>query len=177
VWPELWLTRGDPRLGKRPFIESIALSTYTAISPGTLLAYAIPKSSLLSCSSSNYTYPLAYRPLVARRFTIAILPSNRYLLISRITRQLPTARHSYLWVVSSRHLPLEAFRISRFDPLTAGPYPKGQGSPDRYDKHRGLLFQPLQPSSKAHSRFPKVSWISNNVDKPLSIKVTHHSMR
>ena len=54
VWPELWLTRGDPRLGKRPLIESIALSPYTPISPGALLAYATPQSSSsLSCSSSK----------------------------------------------------------------------------------------------------------------------------
>ena len=127
VWPELWLTRGDPRLGKRPFIESIALSPYTPISPGALLAYAIPQSSSLSCSSNNYTQTLAHRPLVARRFTITNLPSNRYLLIRSITSQLPTARYSYLWVVSNRHFPLEALRISPIDRLTAGPYPKGQG--------------------------------------------------
>ena len=140
MWPELWLTRGDPRLGKRPFIESIALSTYTAISPGALLAYAVPQSSSLSCSSNNhnYTQTLAHRPLVARRFTIDNLPSNRYILISRITSQLPTARYSYLWVVSNRHFPLEALRISPVDPLTAGPYPKGQGfsRPLRYCSSR-----------------------------------------
>ena len=162
VWPELWLTRGDPRLGKRPFIESIALSPYTPISPAALLAYAIPQSSSLSCSSNiYYTQTLAHRPLVARRFTIANLPSNRYLLISRITSQLPTARYSYLWVVSNRHFPLEALRISPIDRLTAGPYPKRQGfsRPLRYYSSRHFYSsnprsrrKPIRVSSRSRDQ-------------------------
>lgn len=163
VWPELWLTRGDPRLGKRPFIESIALSPYTPISPGALLAYAIPQSSSLSCSSTiNYTQTLAHRPLVARRFTIANLPSNRYLLISRITSQLPTARYSYLWVVSNRHFPLERPPyLFQSIALLQVRTPKGRDSPDRYDNPLAallLFFESSQPSSKVvHSRFLPVS--------------------
>ena len=164
VWPELWLTRGDPRLGKRPFIESIALSPYTPISPGALLAYAIPQSSSLSCSSNNhnYTQTLAHRPLVARRFTIDNLPSNRYLLISRITSQLPTARYSYLWVVSNRHFPLERPPyLFQSIALLQVRTPKGRDSPDRYDNPLAallLFFESSQPSSKVvYSRFLQVS--------------------
>jgi hypothetical protein len=129
VWPELWLTRGDPRLGKRPFIESIALSPYTPISPGALLAYAIPQLSSLSCSSTiNFTQTLAHRPLVARRFTIANLPSNRYLLISR---KHETATDSPLLLSLGGQQPTLSIGTPSvslpIDRLTAGPYPKGQG--------------------------------------------------
>ena len=163
VWPELWLTRGDPRLGKRPFIESIALSPYTPISPAALLAYAIPQSSSLSCSSNNYyTQTLAHRPLVARRFTVINLPSNRYLLISRITSQLPTARYSYLWVVSNRHFPLEALRIS----------------PNRYDIARGTFIpRILAPVVESPFAFPPGLVINNIFDKPISTKANHTFMR
>jgi hypothetical protein len=181
VWPELWLTRGDPRLGKRPFIESIALSPYTPISPGALLAYAIPQSSSLSCSSKNHIQTLAHRPLVARRFTISNLPSNRYLLIRSITSQLPTARYSYLWVVSNRHLPLERPPyLFQSIALLQVRTPKGRDSPDRYDNPLAalLFFESSQSSSsKVHSRFLKGLVITNTVDNSLSIEATHPFMR
>lgn len=189
VWPELWLTRGDPRLGKRPFIESIALSPYTPISPAALLAYAIPLSSSLSCSSNIYsTQTLAHRPLVARRFTIANLPSNRYILISRITSQLPTARSSYLWVVSNRHLPLEDLRISPIDRLTAGPYPKRQGfsRPLRYcSRHfyssnpRNRRRRSIRVSSRSRDHQHRRQIFNNQSNPPFhaltaSTPVHHH---
>lgn len=50
-----------------------------------------------------------------------------HILISRVTRVLPAPCHLLSWVVSDQHFPLELLRISRFDPLTAGPRLKRQG--------------------------------------------------
>lgn len=110
VWPELWLARGDPRLGKRPFIESIALSPYTPISPGALLANAIPQSSL-SCSSNNHIHANSRTQAPSRQtfhhHQPTQQPTSSYQSHRASYRQPVT---SYLWVVINRHFPLEALR-------------------------------------------------------------------
>ena len=128
VWPELWLTRGDPRLGKRPFIESIALSPYTPISPGALLAYAIPQSSL-SCSSNNHIHADSRTQAPSRQTFHHHQPTQQP--ISSYQSHHEPATDSPLLLIfgwsatDTFHWKLSV--ISPIDRLTAGPYPKGQG--------------------------------------------------
>ena len=158
VWPELWLTRGDPRLGKRPFIESIALSPYTPISPGALLAYAIPQSSL-SCSSNNHIHANSRTQAPSRQAFHHLQPTQQP--ISSYQSRHKPATDSPLLLSLGGQQPTIAIGSPPYLSIRS---PYCRSVPQRAGILQtatiiiaALLFQPSQPSSKVHSRFPKVS--------------------
>lgn len=144
VWPELWMTRGDPRLGKRPFIEShrpIDLYTHITRCPPRLCNTYHSRRCCRALHSTtrklSHTGPQS--PDVSPSPT---LPATDTL--SSYQSQHETATDSPLLLSLGGQQPT----------LTIGspPYllhsitllqvrtPKGRDSPDRYDNPRGTFI-------------------------------------
>jgi hypothetical protein len=156
VWPELWLTRGDPRLGKRLFTVSIALSTYTGhitrrpprlcntrvvVAVALLVQLYTPSCTQAPCRQTFHHRQPAQQPISSYQSHHEPAPDSSSLLsLGGQQSTLTIGSPPYLSIRSPycRSVPQRAGILQTATIIIAA-----------------LLFHPSQPSSKVHSRPPR----------------------